>query len=145
MPRRQSAHKFAFESGKRKTARATAVIKAGVGQVRVNGFPIELLQPEVARSVMVAPLILAEGLRDHVDIDIKVHGGGFMGQAEAVAMAISRAMVRWFREFKPDPSIDIEKRLLAYDRTLLAGDSRQKESKKFGRSGARRRPQKSYR
>jgi small subunit ribosomal protein S9 len=89
--------------------------------------------------------VLAGELRDHVDIMVRVAGGGFMGQAGAVATAISRAMVKWFDLYKPNPSIDLRAIIENHDKTLLSGDPRQKEPKKAGRVGARRRPQKSYR
>jgi small subunit ribosomal protein S9 len=70
---------------------------------------------------------------------VKVKGGGFMGQAEAARMAIARGIVKWSKKSK------IKERILDYDRTMLSGDSRRKESKKFGGPGARRKKQKSYR
>lgn len=123
------------------------MIRAGIGRVRVNGRPIELVEPEAARYVMLTPLILSGELRNLVDIDIKASGGGFMGQAEAAAMAISKSMVKWFAAYKPNPNpnIDLKKRIVSYNKVLLVGDPRQKEPKKAGRVGARRRPQKSYR
>jgi small subunit ribosomal protein S9 len=76
---------------------------------------------------------------DNVDIKVKVHGGGFMSQAEAVRMGIAQGFVKWTRGKR------MRTAYLAYDRTMLAGDSRRKEPKKFGGPGARRKKQKSYR
>jgi small subunit ribosomal protein S9 len=99
------------------------------------------------------PLKLLGDLRNKVDIVVKVHGGGFMGQAFATAVAISRAVTGEGKGGK-DPrdhpfgrSVreEIRRKILEYDRHLLAGDPRQSESKKFGGPGARRRKQKSYR
>ena len=126
-------------SGKRKTAIARASIQPGKGRVRVNAVPIELVTPEISRLKMMEPLLLVGDLRDEVDIDVAVQGGGFMGQAEAVRMAIARSLVKWSRRSS------VEREFIAYDRTMLAGDPRRKESKKFGGPGARRRKQKSYR
>ena len=126
-------------SGKRKTAIARASIKPGKGRIRVNVVPIELVTPETSRMKMMEPLLLIGDLRNEVDIDINVRGGGFMGQAEAVRMAIARSLVKWFKRST------VERKFTAYDRTMLAGDPRRKESKKFGGPGARRRRQKSYR
>lgn len=126
-------------SGKRKTAIARASIKPGKGRIRVNVVPIELVTPETSRMKMMEPLLLIGDLRNEVDIDINVHGGGFMGQAEAVRMAIARSLVKWFKRST------VERKFTEYDRTMLAGDPRRKESKKFGGPGARRRRQKSYR
>ncbi len=126
-------------SGARKQARASAAIMPGTGKIRINSVPVEILVPAVARQRIMTPLALSGDLRDKVDIDVRVSGGGFMGQAEAAAMAISRALVDWTR------GQDLRKRLIDYDVHLLSGDPRQSESKKFGGPGARRRKQKSYR
>jgi len=126
-------------SGKRKTAIARAVTRPGKGRVRINGSPLEILPIEAARMKIMEPLLLAGDVANEVDIDVNVRGGGFMGQAEACRMAIARALVSWTK------SAELRKRFLAYDRTMLAGDPRQVEPKKFGGPGARRRRQKSYR
>ena len=126
--------------GKRKTAIARAVIREGKGRVRVNNIPVEIYQPEVARWRIMEPLLLAgEDIVNKVDIDVTVRGGGFMGQADAAAMAIARALVQWTKRKK------LEKKILEYNRALLVGDPRRKEPKKFGGPGARRRRQTSYR
>ena len=82
---------------------------------------------------------LADTLRDKVDIVVDVQGGGFMGQAEATAVSISRALVGWTK------NDELKGVITQYDKHLLSGDARQKEPKKFGGPGARRRKQKSYR
>ena len=126
-------------SGKRKTAIARATIRPGKGRVRVNKVPVELITPEVSRIKILEPIRLSGDICKDLDIDVSVKGGGFMGQAEAARMAIARAIVKWSKRST------IKKRLLDYDRTMLSGDSRRKESKKFGGPRARRRKQKSYR
>ncbi len=131
--------KIKLFSGSRKTARATAAIGPGAGRVRVNRIPVELLTPMVAKERIMTPLELAGELRDKVDIDVDVKGGGFMGRAEAAAIAISKAMVAWSK------SEDLKKKIQEFDKHLLSGDPRQAEPKKFGGPGARRKRQKSYR
>lgn len=126
-------------SGSRKEARASAAIMPGTGKIRVNNVPVEILTPTVARRRVLTPLVLSGDLRDKIDIDVRVAGGGFMGQAEAAAMAISRALVDWTR------GQEMRKRIAEYDVHLLSGDARRSETKKFGGPGARRRKQKSYR
>jgi len=85
------------------------------------------------------PLLLVPGVLDGIDATIDVSGGGYMGQAEAVRTALSRGIVEWHN----DPKVkDI---FLAYDRTLVVNDSRQKEAKKPHGRGARKKFQKSYR
>ena len=127
------------ESGKRKTAIARATVKAGKGRVRVNKVPVEVLTPEVARSKIAEPLLLSEDLCKGLDIDVDVRGGGYVGQAEATRTAIARALVKWSK------SSPLKETFLEYDRSMLSGDSRRKEPKKFGGPSARRRKQKSYR
>src|SRR5579871_2038897 len=111
----------------------------GTGRIRINNVPVELLVPAVARQRVLAPLVLAGELRDKVDIDVRVSGGGFMGQAEAAAMAISKALVDQTR------GQELRRRIVEYDVHLLSGDFRRPETKKFGGPGPRRRKQKSYR
>ncbi len=127
-------------SGKRKTAIARATIKPGIGRIRINNVPIEILEPEIARKKILEPLYLAgEDIWKKFDIKVKVKGGGFMGQAEACRMAIARALYQWTK------SKQLKTIFLNYDRTMIAGDPRRKEMKKFGGPGARARDQKSYR
>ncbi|TRZ79233.1 30S ribosomal protein S9 [Candidatus Nitrosotalea bavarica] len=137
----------------RKTARAHAFITKGVGRVRINNVPVEMVQQEVAREIMLGPLEVAGDLRNKIDVSVKVKGGGFVGQSYASAIAISRAMTGWTKsrkEPKDHPLTrtvreDLRKRLTEFDKHLLSGDDRRKEPKKFGGPGARRRKQKSYR
>ncbi len=137
----------------RKTARAHAYITKGVGRVRINNIPVEMVQQEVAREIMLGPLEVAGELRNKIDLSVKVRGGGFVGQSYASAIAISRAMTGWTKsrkEPKDHPLTrtvreDLRKRLSEFDKHLLSGDDRRKEPKKFGGPGARRRKQKSYR
>jgi small subunit ribosomal protein S9 len=137
----------------RKAARAHAFITKGAGRVRINNVPVEMVQQEVAREVMLGPLEVAGELRNKIDVSVKVRGGGFMGQSYASAIAISRALTGWTKtrkEPKDHPftkSIreDLRTRIAEYDKHLLSGDDRRKEPKKFGGPSARRRKQKSYR
>lgn len=126
-------------SGARKSARATAAITPGIGRVRINGTPAEMIVPEIARERIMIPLELAGEQASKVDINVKVKGGGVHGQAEASAIAIAKALVGYSR------GEETRKRIIAFDRHLLSGDPRRTESKKFGGPGARTRKQKSYR
>lgn len=126
-------------SGKRKTAIARATFKPGNGRVRINSVPLEIYGTELTRLKISEPLLLVPNALDGMDAAIDVNGGGVMGQAEAVRTALARGIVEWHN----DPQIkDI---FLAYDRTLLVNDSRQKETKKPHGRGARKKFQKSYR
>ena len=134
------AKKVLVVSGKRKTAIARAVVKPGVGKVRINLIPVEILEPEIAREKIMEPLLQAgEDVRKQVNIDVKTSGGGYMGQAEAARMAVANALLKWTK------SSHLRTVFTEYDRTMIAGDSRRKETKKFGGPGARAKVQKSYR
>ncbi len=138
----------------RKSASAHVYITKGKGKVRINNVPIEMVEPEIAREVILIPLeILGEEMRDKIDISVRVKGGGFMGQAYATATAISRSLIGSTKT-KKDPKDhpfnkskreDLRKRIGDFDQYLISGDARRKEPKKFGGPGARRRKQKSYR
>lgn len=119
--------KVILTSGKRKTAIARAVIKEGKGMVKVNNVPVEIMTPEFARMKVLEPLLLAgEDKVNKVDLSVDVHGGGFISQAEAAGMSIARGLTKWYKDSK------LKKSLLEYDRTLLVGDARRAEAKKFG-------------
>jgi small subunit ribosomal protein S9 len=94
----------------------------------------------LVREKIKEPIYLAgEKIADKLDISVRVDGGGYMGQADAARTAIAKALVEW----KKDE--ELRKKLIDYDRTLLAGDSRRIEPKKFGGRSARAKKQKSYR
>jgi small subunit ribosomal protein S9 len=126
-------------SGKRKTAIARATFRPGKGVIRVNSLILDVFSTELARMKISEPVQLLPTVLDGIDVSIKVKGGGVMGQAEAARTALARGIVQWHS----DPKMkDI---YLAYDRSLLVNDSRQKESKKPHGRGARKKFQKSYR
>ena len=126
-------------TGKRKTAIAWARITSGDGSVRINGAPLEILQPRAARMRIITALAIAKDYAKKFDIDVRVKGGGFMGQAEAVGIAVAKALASSTKRKR------ISNLYAAYERSFLAGDPRRKEKKKFGGPGARGRKQKSYR
>lgn len=126
-------------TGKRKTSLAKATIKDGTGRIRINGRPLEIQQPELARMRIMEPLILfGEGWKRY-DIRVRTRGGGFMSQADAVRMAIATGLVRMSQDF------EARSKMIEHDRTMLVGDPRRAEPKKFGGPSARSRYQKSYR
>jgi small subunit ribosomal protein S9 len=135
-----STTKVLLTSGKRKTAVARATVRTGKGRVRVNNVPVEIFEPQIARDKILEPLRLAgDNVWKQLDIDIKMSGGGFMGQADAARTAVARALLRWTK------SSHLQTLFAEYDRTLIAGDPRRREPKKFGGPGARAKDQKSYR
>ncbi|WP_226007187.1 30S ribosomal protein S9 [Natrinema salinisoli] len=127
-------------SGKKKTAVARATVREGEGRVRINSQPVELVEPEMSRLKMLEPFrIVDDDLRDEMDIDVRVEGGGISGQADAVRTAIARGIVQETND------AELRDAFMEFDRSLLVNDVRQSEPKKWGGPGARARYQKSYR
>jgi len=127
-------------SGKKKTAIARATIRDGSGKVRINSRPVELIDPETAQLKMLEPFrVIDNELRDDIDIDVSIEGGGIMGQADAARTAIARGLVQHNND------AELRDAYMEFDRSLLVNDVRQSEAKKWGGPGARARYQKSYR
>ncbi|MGY3053340.1 small subunit ribosomal protein S9 [Pedobacter sp. UYEF25] len=115
-------------SGRRKTAVARIYLKDGAGIITVNGkdykeyFPTLPLQYIVNQSLEVAELT------GRYDIKVNLAGGGIKGQAEAVRLAIAKAIVE----------LDAEKKPALRAKGLMTRDSRMVERKKPGRAKARK-------
>lgn len=130
--------------GKRKEAVARAYIKKaavpGKGIIRINGIPSDLLQPELAKMKIQELLLIMEepSVLDY-NIDVFTNGGGVMGQIDASRTAIARLVVGHLK------NRTLIAKLKQYDRSLLAGDARRVEPKKYGGRKARKRFQKSFR
>ncbi len=143
-----------ISTGKRKKAVATAIIKPGNGKIRVNGVPAEIIPNVMARLKILEPILLiGKEIRNLIDIEVKVNGGGVMGQASAIRTAIARGLISYFK--CNDNSEECKKRneiaerikqiFEEYDRSMLSGDYRRTEPEKYMRYGARRGWQTSYR
>jgi len=133
--------------GKKKTATAVARTKEGRGLIHVNGSPIFNLQPEILRfKVYEAVLAAGEENFAYIDIRLRVKGGGHTSQVYALRQAIAKAVVAYHAKYiDASSALELKKKLVAYDRSLLISDPRRAEPKKFGGHGARARRQKSYR
>ena len=137
----------------RKTASAHVYITKGDGKVRINNVPLEMIQREISREVMLVPLEISGDLKNKINISVKVEGGGFMSQAYVTATGITRALIGWTKNkkepkdhpFTKKQRDDLKQEIEVVDKYLISGDARRKEPKKFGGPGARRRKQKSYR
>jgi len=126
-------------TGKRKTAKARVSVTEGKGRVRINNIPVQLHEPLMAREMILEPVLIAGEMAQKLDIDINVNGGGPLSQAEAARMGLAQGLVKYTKSKR------LKSTFLEHDRTMLSGDARRKEPKKFGGPGARRRKQKSYR
>ena len=118
----------ALGTGRRKTSVARVRIRAGSGKLVINQRELEdyFTIPQ-DRNACVAPLEHT-GVRNSVDVVIRVHGGGSTGQAGACMQGIARALTRY--------DSDLEAKLR--EKTFLTRDARMKERKKPGLHGARR-------
>ncbi|MCM5662591.1 MULTISPECIES: 30S ribosomal protein S9 [Galbibacter] len=114
--------------GRRKTAVARVYVSEGKGNITINKkefkqyFPTPTLQYKVQQ-----PLSLTENV-ENFDIKVNVYGGGVTGQAEAIRLAISRALCE----------VDAENRGTLKPEGLLTRDPRMVERKKFGQKKARK-------
>ncbi|KAL2455605.1 40S ribosomal protein S16-1 [Abeliophyllum distichum] len=133
--------------GRKKTAVAVTHCKRGRGLIKINGVPIELVQPEILRYKAFEPILLLGRHRfAGVDMRIRVKGGGHTSQIYAIRQSIAKALVAFYQKYVDEQSKkEIKDILVRYDRTLLVADPRRCEPKKFGGRGARARFQKSYR
>lgn len=130
-----------------KNAVAVAYVRRGKGEIRLNGTPLDLIQPDTLRWKVMEPVLLLGKQRfANVDIRIRVKGGGRVSQIYAIRQAIAKGLVSFYQKFVDEQSKDeIKSILVTYDRTLLVADPRRHEPKKFGGPGARSRVAKSYR
>jgi small subunit ribosomal protein S9 len=127
-------------TAKRKTAIARAYIKEGNGKVTINSIPLQVYEPFLARLRISEPLILAgEDYVSKVNINVKVKGGGYMGKAEAVRIAIAKGLVKYFDDNK------LKLLYLQYDPYMLKSDPRRKEQRKSPTSKARKHYTTAYR
>ena len=90
-------------------------------------------------------LVAGEDAFSAIDIRLRVKGGGHTSQVYAIRQAIAKAVVAYYAKyFDAASALELKKKLVAYDRTLLIADPRRAEPKKFGGHGARARRQKRY-
>lgn len=115
--------------GRRKTSVARLYMQSGNGTITVNNKDLKVYFPtEVMQTIVKQPLTLID-VAGNYDITVNVKGGGIRGQAEAIRLAISRALVE----------NDGESRPALKKEGFLTRDPRMVERKKYGRRKARRR------
>jgi len=120
-----------YATGKRKTAIARVWMEPGEGKILVNERSLkDYFGRETCELIALQPFELT-GTQSQFDLSVNVHGGGIVSQAEAIRHGSSKALLQYNGDFK-----DTLKKA-----GFLTRDSRVKERKKYGRRGARRRPQ----
>lgn len=116
-------------TGRRKTAVARVRLVPGTGQFMVNKKPLlEYFKRDTLRMVIEQPFVVTETL-GKFDVVASVRGSGLTGQAGAVRLGVSRALI----------SVDEDYRKPLKERGFLTRDPRMVERKKYGQAGARKR------
>lgn len=133
------APQIVLATGKRKAAVARATVRKGIGKVRVNDRPLELVEPEIVRQKIQEPLLMVGDRSKNLDISVRVRGGGIVGQASAARTAVARGLLLWLKDDS------LREMFRHYDRSLIVNDPRRKLPKRPGGRGATQRRQKSYR
>jgi small subunit ribosomal protein S9 len=115
-------------TGRRKTSIARVTLIPGTGTIRVNKLPFNKYFPvETERTNIIEPLNLTNTF-GKFDVEAKVNGGGFTGQAGAIRLGLARALIL----------VDPANKPVLKKADLLRRDPRMKERKKPGQKGARR-------
>ena len=115
--------------GRRKTAVARILLRSGEGEWTINGRPLAEYFPRKTHQMRVEEPLQVTELDGRFDIQIRVHGGGLTGQADAIRMGVARALVAYDEEVRPNLKA----------KGLLTRDPRKVERKKPGRPKARKR------
>jgi small subunit ribosomal protein S9 len=117
-----------YGTGRRKTATARVYLHPGSGQITVNDRPLdEFFGRETGRMIVRQPLEVTQ-LAGKFDISVYVKGGGITGQAGAIRMGLTRALIRY------DEALRKPLRVAGF----VTRDAREVERKKVGRRKARR-------
>jgi len=116
-------------TGRRKTAIARVRLATGSGKITVNGRAVENYFPlDTLRATVSQPLTVT-GTSDKLDVRVNVTGGGPNGQAGATRHGIARALLKFDANLRPQLKKE----------GFLTRDPRERERKKYGQPGARKR------
>ena len=118
-------------TGRRKSSIAQVRMVPGTGKITVNGRDVREFFPYETNVMDLKQPLVATKTENTFDIDVKVLGGGFTGQAGAIRLGIARALLNISQDFRSPMKVA----------GLLTRDSRAKERKKYGLKAARRAPQ----
>ena len=126
-------------TGRRKQSVANVRITAGKGNITVNGKDVNEYMPYATLVQDIKQPLELTGNVDKFDITVNAKGGGFAGQAGAIRLGITRALLAF--DENTDPSSDTSYRRILKAAGLVTRDPRVKERKKYGLKKARRAPQ----
>ena len=135
MAEKKEPRTYYLGTGRRKTAVARVRVAEGKGRVEVNGRPLDqYFTEDKDRGAVLGPMLVTD-LANRLDVIVKVHGGGFTGQAGAICQGLARAIKLMFSPADEAAGGMVKK---LRDSGYLTRDSRMKERKKYGLRGARR-------
>ncbi len=116
-------------TGRRKNAIAQVFLTPGTGNITINKKPMDQYFPYETMKMIIQQPLHVVAVNGKYDINVRVNGGGFSGQASAIRHGISRALLIANSDFRPKLKKE----------GLLTRDPRAVERKKFGQKGARAR------
>jgi len=114
--------------GRRKASVARVYLMKGKGSIIINGKDLKDYFPQMHIQNKVKEPFQVISAEEGMDLNVNVKGGGIKGQAEAIRMGISRALVK----------LDAENRSPLKERKYLTRDAREVERKKYGKPKARK-------
>jgi len=126
-------------TGRRKQSTASVRLTLGKGKILVNGTPVDEYMPYATLVMDIKQPLVATGNEEKFDIDVNVKGGGFSGQAGAIRLGITRALIEF--DANTDQTRDDAYRKVLKKAGFVTRDPRVKERKKYGLRKARRAPQ----
>ena len=130
-PKERMSDLLVQTTGRRKRAIARVRVRSGTGNLTVNGRTLEDFFPSDTHRMIITEPLRITSTETAYDIDASIGGGGATGQAGALRLGISRALI----------DLDGDHRELLKKAGFLTRDSRKKESKKYGLKKARKAPQ----
>lgn len=126
-------------TGRRKRAIAQVRMVGGVGNITINGVSIDEYMPNKMLIMDIKQPLVATNNENRFDIDVKVNGGGYSGQAGAIRHGITRALLSF--DANTDQTREDSYRHILKNAGFVKRDPRVKERKKYGLRKARRAPQ----
>ncbi len=126
-------------TGRRKRAIAQVRMTGGTGNITINGVAIDEYMPNKMLIMDIKQPLVETNNENRFDIDVKVNGGGYSGQAGAIRLGITRALLSF--DANTDQSREDSYRHILKNAGFIKRDPRVKERKKYGLRKARRAPQ----
>lgn len=114
--------------GRRKASVARVYLTNGSGNVSINGKKLEEYFPQKYMQLTIVDPFITVAVQNQYDLRVNVNGGGFKGQAEAIRLAVSRALVK----------VNEEHKKALKDKKYMTRDARVVERKKYGKPKARK-------